>query len=55
VSCDTGERAASAAFILNKMGFKAYALRGGVTSVRQQLLMKRRREASVRCLHSAVT
>lgn len=45
VYCDTGERAASAAFILNKMGFKAYALRGGVTSVRQQLLMKRRREA----------
>ncbi len=37
VYCETGERSASAAFILSKMGFKAYALLGGVASVVRQL------------------
>ena len=39
VYCDTGERSASAAFILSKLGFRAYALRGGLGSVLQQLRM----------------
>ena len=39
VYCDTGERSASAAFILNKLGFHAYAIRGGLGSVRQLLVM----------------
>ncbi len=39
VYCDTGERSASAAFVLNKMGFKVYALRGGMSSVTRLLAM----------------
>ena len=39
VYCETGERSASAAFILNKLGFRAYAIRGGLSSVRQLLVM----------------
>ena len=30
VYCETGERSASAAFILNKLGYQAYAIRGGI-------------------------
>ncbi len=37
VYCETGERSASAAFILSKLGFKAYALLGGVASVVRQM------------------
>ncbi len=37
--CETGERSASAAFILNKLGFRAFAIRGGLSSIRQLLLM----------------
>lgn len=37
--CETGERSASAAFILSKLGYRAYAIRGGLTSIRQLLLM----------------
>jgi len=33
IYCDTGERSASAAFILNKLGYKAYAIRGGLSSI----------------------
>jgi CRP-like cAMP-binding protein len=39
VYCNTGERSASAAFILNKLGYRAYALRGGLISVMQLLRM----------------
>ena len=39
VYCDTGERSASAAFILNKLGYKAYAIRGGMASVTRLLSM----------------
>lgn len=39
VYCESGERSASAAFILNKLGYKAYAIRGGLSSVRQLLIM----------------
>ena len=37
VYCETGERSASAAFILSKMGYRAYALLGGLASVVRQL------------------
>lgn len=39
VYCDTGERSASAAFILNKLGYQAFAIRGGIGSVTQLLSM----------------
>ncbi|MFK7955245.1 MAG: cyclic nucleotide-binding domain-containing protein [Lysobacterales bacterium] len=40
VYCETGERSASAAFILNKLGYQVYALRGGLSSVSRQLIMR---------------
>lgn len=39
VYCETGERSASAAFILNKLGYRAYAIRGGLSSIRQLMVM----------------
>jgi CRP-like cAMP-binding protein len=39
VYCDTGERSASAAFILNKLGYEAFAIRGGMSSVTQLMTM----------------
>ena len=39
VYCNTGERSASAAFILNKMGYQVFAIRGGMGSVTQLLSM----------------
>ncbi|MEM9305438.1 MAG: cyclic nucleotide-binding domain-containing protein [Pseudomonadota bacterium] len=39
VYCETGERSASAAFILSKLGYRAYAIRGGLSSIRQLLQM----------------
>ena len=42
VYCETGERSASAAFILNKTGFRVYALLGGLASVTRQLSLRAR-------------
>ncbi len=41
VFCETGERSASAAFILNKLGYRVFALRGGLSSVSRQLIMRK--------------
>ncbi|MEM9532951.1 MAG: cyclic nucleotide-binding domain-containing protein [Pseudomonadota bacterium] len=40
VYCETGERSASAAFILSKMGYQVFAVRGGLASVSRQLIMR---------------
>ncbi|MEM1092538.1 MAG: cyclic nucleotide-binding domain-containing protein [Pseudomonadota bacterium] len=45
VYCETGERSASAAFILNKLGFRVFALRGGLSSVSRQLIMRQQQSA----------
>lgn len=37
VYCNTGERSAAGAFILNKLGFEAYALQGGLSAMLKQL------------------
>ncbi len=39
VYCETGERSASAAFILSSLGYRVFALRGGLASVARQLNM----------------
>lgn len=40
VYCNTGERSAAAAFILNKLGFEAYALQGGLSAMLKQMERK---------------
>ena len=37
VYCNTGERSAAAAFILNKLGFEVYALQGGISGMVRQM------------------
>lgn len=37
VYCNTGERSAAAAFILSKLGFKVYALQGGLSAMLKSL------------------